>query len=71
MTDQDGLKELIKMMAKLLPITIEDAAKVIAKIHSGYEIKEILKEISKFKKEISIEIGKRRERYNKGDEGIE
>ena len=51
MSINEELRELIYKMAKLLPISIEDAAAVIYSIDSGYDTLEILKKVKKMKRE--------------------
>ena len=65
MKDNKDLKKLITNMAKLLPITINDAAIIVASIYQGYDMPEVLKNIESLKEEIDQEIMRRRMRYQK------
>ena len=66
--DKKEYQELIISMAKVLPLTIEDAAIIVARIDSGFDTSEILKFIVSIKDKIDKEVRRRQARYNKGCE---
>ena len=62
MATKKEIKKIVLLMAKLLPISLEDAAAIIYSINTGYDTTEILKKVKVLKIEernLKIKIGKR------------
>lgn len=68
MSKNEELQELIIKMTKTLPLTIADAAGIVAAVYRGQEMPEILNDIKAMESRITKEIKRRQARWQKGCE---
>jgi len=68
MSKTEELQELIIKMARELPLSIGDAARIVAVVFCGHEMPDILNDIKVMESRIAEEIKRRQARWQKGCE---